>query len=125
MTTLIFIFEDIAIGMVKITSLCTDCVQVITNPLCPYCFSRHVVTWLRDKKLPEYRLKRVKQLLRSLVLEAEETPADTKCIVCGSQRVNLCTYCITNRVTAIIEKNTSRKVVRNFEEDFDTIVWRI
>ena len=84
--------------MVKITTLCTDCVQVITNPICPNCFAREVVMWLRDKDLPEKKLKLMKKYLRALAREAETIPSDIRCILCGSKRVNLCIYCFTSPI---------------------------
>jgi hypothetical protein len=111
--------------MVKITSLCTDCVQVITNPLCPYCFSRQVLTWIRDKNLPAYKVRKMGRYLKKLVAEAEETPSDIMCITCDSKRVNLCTHCFTNKALRMIEKNSNEKVTEDFIEDFSTVIWRI
>ena len=111
--------------MVKVIDLCTDCVQVITNPICPNCFSRQVLSWLRDKNLPENKMKKIRQFLKILVREAGETPSDTKCIICGNKKVNLCLYCFTNKAARIVERNTNEEVIESFNEDFDSIIWRI
>lgn len=111
--------------MVKITDLCTSCVQIITNPICPYCFSKQVVMWLRDKKLSPQKIARIKNLLRHLVKEAEENPSDINCIICGSKRVNLCMHCFTLMAKKIVEQNTEEHISHEFGEEFDTIIWRI
>jgi len=110
--------------MVKITSLCTGCVQPITNPICPHCFSRHVISWARDKEIPGPILARIRNLLRKIVIESEETPSDVECIVCGSRRVNFCTYCFTNKIREIIFQSVEvPSVLSDFEEDFSTDIW--
>jgi len=112
--------------MVKITSLCTGCVQPVTNPICPFCFSRHVTVWLRDKRLPGYKVSNIKKHLKRMVQEAEETPSDIKCIICMSKKVNLCTYCFILKATRIITKNLGEgKLLTQFNEDFNTEIWRV
>jgi|TARA_Y100000310_G_scaffold149697_1_gene149029 hypothetical protein len=111
--------------MVKVTNLCTNCVQVITNPICPYCFSKQVITWLRDKNISSYKMSNIKRYLRKLIIQAEETPSNIRCIVCGSKRVNLCIHCFINEATRIIGNNTNKEVIDSFNEDFNTIIWRI
>lgn len=104
----------------EIINLCTSCVQVITNPICPNCFSKHVINWLRDRNLPNYNINIIKKQLRKLVNESEETPSNNKCIICGTKRVNLCTYCFTNKALDIIEKNTLEEIQNKFNNDFST-----
>ena len=112
--------------MVRVTSLCTDCVQVMTNPICPNCFAKHINYWLRDKNLSQKETQEIMKALANVINEAEESPADTSCIVCGEDKVNLCTYCFTNKVRRILEKSLRNKEVLNeFEEDFNTIIWRV
>ncbi len=112
--------------MVKITSLCTNCVQVMTNPLCPACFSRHIGYWLRDKNLSQKQIRDIMAGLIRVVRDAEDSPADTSCIVCGAKKVNLCTYCFTNKAKEVVEKNLNDKdVINEFDDDFETIIWRI
>ncbi|MEK6906373.1 MAG: hypothetical protein AABW81_02005 [Nanoarchaeota archaeon] len=111
--------------MVKVIDLCTSCVQVITNPLCPHCFSNHVRAWLRDKNLPKEKMREIEKSLKKLVFEADSTPSDLKCVICGANKVNLCLYCVTNKVHRILEKDTAKKVTKEFDEDFNTQIWRI
>ena len=112
--------------MVQVTSLCTDCVQIMTNPICPKCFTRHISYWLRDKNLSQKELKEIADAMQKLISEAEESIANTSCIVCGERKVNLCTYCFTNRAKRVLEKALySKCTLDEFEEDFDTIIWRI
>ena len=112
--------------MVKVTSLCTGCVQVMTNPICPECFAKHVSYWLRDKSLSQKEMAEIVAELATVIKEAEESPADTSCIVCGERKVNLCTYCFTNKTRKVLERNLrANEVLNEFEEDFNTIIWRI
>lgn len=111
--------------MVKITSLCTDCVQIITNPICPNCFSKQVIAWLRDKKVSEEKMKKMQELFRKLIMNTEEAPSDIRCILCDCKKVNLCVYCFTNRAYRILDQNTSEKTKGEFKEDFNTKIWRI
>ncbi len=112
--------------MVKVTSLCTNCVQVMTNPICPNCFAKHISYWIRDKNLSQKEVKEIMGALSNVIKEAEESPADTSCIVCGERKVNLCTYCFTNKARIILQRSLRNKeVLKEFEEDFNTIIWRI
>jgi len=112
--------------MVQVTTLCTDCVQVMTNPICPSCFTRHVNYWLRDKNLSQEDIKEISSAMEKVIDEAEESPADTSCIVCGERKVNLCTFCFTNKAKRVVEKTLrSVEVINEFEEDFNTLIWRV
>ena len=112
--------------MVEVTCLCTDCVQVMANPICPICFAKHINYWLRDKNLSQKDLTEIIAMLKDVVNEAEESPADISCIVCGEKKVNICTFCFTNKAKRILEKRLrNNEVMSEFEEDFNTIIWRI
>jgi len=112
--------------MVKVTSLCTSCVQIMTNPICPSCFVKHISYWLRDRNLTEKEAREILIGLAQVVKDAEESPADTFCIVCGEQKVNLCTHCFTNKAMRVLENNLRNKqLLEDFAEDFNTIIWRI
>ena len=112
--------------MVQITSLCTNCVQVMTNPICPSCFSKHIDYWLRDKNLSQKDIEEIMSKMANVINEAEESPADTSCIVCEKKKVNLCTFCFTNKAKRVMEKTLrSTEVLDEFEEDFNTIIWRV
>jgi len=110
--------------MVKVIDLCTNCVQVITNPVCSHCFSNHVALWLRDRNIHSYELFKIKKLLRDFVVLSEGTPSDIKCILCGSQRVNVCAYCFINNTEKIIEKiEGNTETLNDFNEDFHKEIW--
>jgi hypothetical protein len=112
--------------MVQVTSLCTDCVQVMTNPICPKCFTRHISYWLRDKNLSQKELKEISLAMEEVIYEAEGSFTNTSCIVCGEKKVNLCTFCFTNRARKVLERSLKSKgTLDEFEENFDTIIWRI
>ena len=112
--------------MVKVTSLCANCVQIMTNPICPSCFVKHINYWLRDRNLTEKEARDILIGLRKVIKDAEESPTDIPCIVCGKTKVNLCTHCFTNKATLVIENNIKNKqMLEDFTEDFNTIIWRI
>jgi uncharacterized protein YejL (UPF0352 family) len=98
----------------------------MTNPICPRCFSRHVSYWLKDKNISQKDVKEIISEMISIINEAEESPADTSCIVCGERKVNLCTFCFTNKARNVMEKTLeSVEILSEFEEDFNTIIWRV
>ena len=105
--------------------LCTDCAQVMTNPICPNCFSKHITSWLRDRKIPKKKMGSIRALLKKMVIEAAETPSDTECVICGGERVNVCTYCLTSRAQKIVVKNSGENVSKDFDEDFNTKIWTL
>lgn len=109
----------------RTTPLCTSCVQIMTNPICPSCFVRHVNYWLRDRPISQKQAEQVLVGLLNVVKEAEESPADMSCIVCGDEKVNLCTHCFTTKAGKVLEKNLREDLLLEFEEDFNTIIWRI
>lgn len=111
--------------MVKVTSLCTNCVQIITNPICPACFVRHINYWLRDRNLNQKEIRDILMGLSKVIKDSEESPADISCIVCGERKVNLCTYCFTNKASKVLETNLRQDVLSDFTEDFATIIWRV
>jgi hypothetical protein len=64
--------------------------------------------------------------LLKVIRDAEESPSDTSCIVCGAKKVNLCTYCFVNKARFVLEKNlNNNNVMDDFDEDFETIIWRV
>ena len=111
--------------MVKVTSLCTNCVQIMTNPICPACFVRHINYWLRDRNLGQKEMQSVLIGLSRVIKDSEESPADISCIVCGERKVNLCTYCFTNKASKVLETNLRQDVLKDFTDDFETIIWRV
>ena len=105
--------------------LCTQCAYVITNPICPRCFSQHVLYWLRDKKISEEEANKILKGIKSLIRKSEDTPSDIKCIVCSSEKVNLCVHCFTLKAWRVLQENTNKEIVDNFDEDFNTKIWRL
>jgi hypothetical protein len=98
----------------------------MTNPICPSCFVKHINYWIRDRNLTEKQARDILLGLRRVIKDAEESPADTSCIVCGEIKVNLCTHCFTNKAGTVIEDNIKNKqILEEFAEDFNTIIWRI
>lgn len=111
--------------MVKTTSLCTNCVQIMTNPICPSCFVRHINYWLRDKNLTKKEMQDTLIGLSNVIKDAEESLSDISCIVCEDTKVNLCTHCFTTKAERVLETNLQQGILQEFAEDFETIIWRI
>ena len=111
--------------MLKQTNLCTICLESITNPLCPTCFSKHIILWLRDKNIPKNKLDLIKKKLINIIKKSEEYYSENYCIICGVKKVNLCTYCITEKTKKIMQENINKSTNKAFKEDFDTTIWEI
>lgn len=112
--------------MIQETPLCTECAHVITNPMCPRCFAQHVLYWLRDKDLSEKQKVRVVKKFAKIVREAEQTPANMKCVVCSHSQVNLCTCCFIGKSSKVIKKEVKiKQVTDGFNEDFNCEIWDI
>jgi len=104
--------------------LCQKCLYPITNPICTSCFSKQVLNWIRDKKPPKKQIAEITYFIKNLERENEDHPSDINCIICGSNTVSLCTFCFAKKARDFIEQNMSESIVKQFEEDFDTIIWR-
>ena len=111
--------------MVKITSLSTNCVQIMTTPIFPACLVKNINYGLRDRNLSQKEMQDILIGLSRVIKNSEESPADISCIVCGERKVNLCTYCFTNKASKVLETNLRQEVLKDFTEDFDTIIWRV
>jgi len=110
--------------MINTTGLCTLCVEVMSNPLCSSCFSKHVTFWLSEKNLPKHEVLRIKKLLKRFVNSSEETPFGSECIICGSKIVNICTVCSMEKVKRIIENVVEDEVlIEDFDENFNPKIW--
>lgn len=110
--------------MIKTTSLCTSCVQPITNPLCPFCFVREVLVWLDEEFISKKTLLKIKKEFQKILLEVEDTPSDISCVVCGAPKVNYCTYCFTNKAERVLERNIGEgELLENFRDLFNTGIW--
>ena len=71
-------------------------------------------------------MKEILLEIAEVIKEAEDSPADILCIMCGESKVNLCTYCFTTKAIRVLERSLrSSEVINEFYEDFNTIIWRI
>lgn len=110
--------------MIQKDSACVSCLQPVTNPICPRCFSKQVLTWLKDQEISSAKKKAVARGLNKLQKNFQNTLSDTKCIFCGETEVTLCTYCFINRAERIIEREIeSEKMTENFVEVFNAQIW--
>lgn len=67
-------------------SLCIECEEAITNPVCPECLEREVSAWLRDKD------PQAAQELMGMTRPGRHSYSNTGCIIC-KQEMTLCAHC--------------------------------
>jgi len=82
---------------------CTMCKEVITNPICPDCVQREIVTWLRDNDTSQI------DNAKDLAMLFTTTTYSSTCIVCN-RKMGVCPFCTTFQTKELLNLNT---------EDFD------
>ena len=103
--------------------LCVDCFHVITNPICSDCFSKHIIAWIEDNKPTPYQRNKIKNLLENFIIKTE-TPSNMGCVICGLEKVNLCTFCFTKNASQIIKNSLKdNSILEKFDEDFNAGIW--
>lgn len=89
-------------------TLCIECREGITNPICPACLAREMESW--------------EPTIKSIILSADDTndygEADwAKCVFCG-MGMNICAHCYCKDVyESLLE--TDPKIAEKFIETFD------
>lgn len=112
--------------MENINSLCTSCMHIITNPLCPNCFKQEVLAWLSDKRISPMKIKMIKKQFNDFIRNESENLTDIECIICGKPAVTLCTYCFVEKSKEIVSENIENKKINNqFQKAFNTDIWVI
>jgi len=112
-------------SMIKEEQLCVECIQVITDPICPKCLSKHTIYWLKDKEIRGERLLKISKRLFSLKIRFTKTATHNKCVICNSKEATLCLFCFIRKITKIIEKNANEKISTEFKKDFNPTFWSI
>ncbi len=75
---------------------CTQCEEVITNPVCPHCLSEEMEQWLHEQGARE-----VVEVV-SVFTSGVARRGSVSCILCN-RPMHLCTYCYTEEVLCFIK----------------------
>jgi len=94
--------------------------------MCPYCFARQVRTWLNEKRISKETIFAIEEDLRKITNHFDDKVSEVRCVICGSERVSLCTFCFINKVYRILHKHLGKtEVLHEFEEIFNKDLWRV
>lgn len=100
--------------MISHTAECPNCFEIITDPICINCYTKHISYWLNDN-FSNTMAKEIimKNLLRVL---STESLNDNKCILCGNNAIDLCSYCFSIKASSVL---TKLNIPDSFVEDFE------
>ena len=75
---------------------CIGCHEDVTNPICPACLEKEIVTWLSERK-PD--------LVPCITGASNEITGAwvTYCIVCGD-KMGICGHCFTKEIIEVIRQ---------------------
>lgn len=72
------------------STLCWECNETITEPLCPHCLTKHIQAYVGERR-PDLAL----QMVNSTEAGGIEGEGETTCLCCG-QGMNICAHCISS-----------------------------
>lgn len=94
--------------MKQTTSLCMECGESITNPICPGCIVEQAIACLADKqmsgKLAEKELWVINKKLAAII-KANYTDEGVGCISCGTSFA-VCPHCTARYLRGILPRKT-------------------
>jgi len=97
--------------------LCMECLQVVTNPICYSCFSKHISSWLEYEGAQSYIQARVFREINKII--RKESLNKDQCILCNNNFINMCSFCFYSKVERIMEKlDIPSQVIGDFEDLF-------
>jgi hypothetical protein len=99
-------------------NICTECSEVITNPVCERCYLKEIAHWMKDLGIGMIPMKLVLSKIK------KEIPADslneTTCIICGRETLSDCAYCFFLKVGKILKQmNFPDKEISEFLNIFN------
>jgi hypothetical protein len=90
-------------------SLCLQCTQPITNPICHSCLGEGMIKWLSSypsvKKTIAPKIKKYIQDVNNSASHA------VNCMSCNKRKAALCPYCFTSGIFNLLKKNKVDKFV--------------
>jgi TPP-dependent indolepyruvate ferredoxin oxidoreductase alpha subunit len=97
-------------------SLCQQCTQPITNPICHNCLSEGMIKWLAF--YPSVR-KKIAPKIKKYVQEINNSANHAvNCVSCNKRKAALCPYCFSSGIFQLLKRN---KVDRSVVGDFLTV----
>jgi hypothetical protein len=98
------------------STICTECREVIFNPLCPQCIANEVNHWLDGSPIR----KRVQEEINLYISRNEGYQESMKCAVCRSNYADICPYCLTEHVyELLIRMKAGKKMLGEFLDFFN------
>jgi hypothetical protein len=92
-----------------INSLCMQCSEAITNPICHTCLGKEIEKWLsfypNVKKNIMPHLKKYIRKVNNSAFSAVD------CVSCRKRKAALCPYCFTEGILNLLKKNNVDKFV--------------
>ena len=103
---------------------CTNCKQLITEPLCALCFENQVEAWINEQPILLDNKLSIKDKIKHFLKDILMFSTDINCVVCKKETCTLCCYCMMKETTSLLRSSLpSRKLLGNFKEIFNTQVY--
>jgi hypothetical protein len=97
---------------------CENCIEIITNPVCPDCLTNQIKYWLIDIGMDKFPQEIIMEKIKKEL--SLETLNEEKCIICKNERISLCSYCIFLKVSRVLKEfNFDKQLTRDFQEIFN------
>lgn len=99
--------------------LCDECMEAVTNPLCPFCLTEEITAWLT--LYPDLKKILMPQIHTYLTRVSNKiTTYGTTCIKCNEKRAFVCPYCFTEFVFNELEKiNAPHFILQEYKDFFN------
>jgi hypothetical protein len=99
------------------STICTECKDVIFNPLCPDCLSEEVEQWLDGNPIG----KKVMPAVAAYIERNEGFKEEAmKCAVCSTNYTDICPYCLTEHVYEVLLRyKANKKMLAEFIDFFN------
>lgn len=95
-------------------TICTECKEVIYNPLCPSCLAKEMQQWLDGNAIS----KKIQKEIKNYIIRTEGYSDSMKCIICKDNYTDICPYCFTEHVYEFLQKIKANKQIINEFFDF-------
>ena len=98
--------------MTKILCRCSECTEIITEPICISCFEKQVVSWLHEQKISPDEKLNIKNNVWNIVEDCRLLPlSDFNCIICSKRMHNICNYCLMKETLEIITNQSAHEEI--------------
>jgi len=109
--------------MVYGETLCHECGEVITEPICEECFEKQIYVWIREKNMGPTEKKAVLDFVKKTTKNMGILPeSNFYCIICSRKMNSICSYCLMkithNKLSDYVEKEELMLVFNFKVHDF-------